>query len=70
MSFDEHFLLDGRKFDHGPAILRVTESGEEFSGDAKVRMVHVRLFGRFGEAEGEAAKLVCGHEVISPTFGG
>src|SRR6266853_2724476 len=52
LSFDEHFLFDGCEFDHGPRFIWITERGEEFSGDPKVRVVHVRLLGRFGEAQG------------------
>ena len=49
LGFDEHLLFNGREFDHGPAILRVAEGGEDLSGDAKIWMVHVRAFLCFGE---------------------
>src|SRR5260370_40341167 len=65
LSFDEHFLLDGCEFEHAPIFVGITERGEEFSGDAKARMVHVRLLLRFGEAKGEAPKVVGGHESTS-----
>ena len=50
LGFDEHLLFNGREFDHGPAILRVAEGGEDLSGNAKVRMVHVGAFLCLGEA--------------------
>src|SRR5260370_10652555 len=65
LSFDEHFLLDGREFDHGPRFIWITEGGEELSGDAKVWMVHVSLLRRFREANGKTAKFVRGHEYLS-----
>src|SRR5260370_31174663 len=58
LSFDEHFLLDGCEFEHAPIFVGITERGEELSGDAKVRMVHVRLLRRFREAKGKTAKFV------------
>lgn len=61
LGFDEHLLFNRREFDHGPAILRVAEGGEDLSRDAKVRMVHVRLLGRFREAKRETAKFVGRH---------
>src|SRR5467141_657722 len=65
LGFDEHLLLDGREFDHGPAILRVAEGCEDLSGHAKIRMVHVGALLGFGQAQGQAAKVVGGHGVAS-----
>jgi hypothetical protein len=41
LSLDEHLLFKGCEFDHGVVFVRVAESGEKFSCDAKVWMVHV-----------------------------
>src|SRR5207245_2688535 len=68
LGFDEHLLFNGREFDHGPAILRVAEGGEDLSGDAKIRMVHVGAFLRFGEAQGQVAKVVGGHERVTSVW--
>src|SRR6266446_6412843 len=65
LSFDEHFLLDGCEFEHATIFFGITERGEELSGDAKVRMVHVRLLRRFREAKGKTAEVVGGHLVAS-----
>src|SRR5258707_7239242 len=65
LSFDEHFLFEGCELDHGPRFIRITERGKEFSCDAKVWMVHVRLLGRFGETQGHASKFVRGHSCVS-----
>src|SRR5258708_19739956 len=65
LSFDEHFLLDGCEFEHAPIFVGITERGEELSGDAKVRMVHVRLLRRFREANCKTPKFVLGHEYLS-----
>src|SRR6267154_1576193 len=65
LSFDEHFLLDGCEFEHAPIFVGITKRGEELSGDAKVRMGHVRLLRRFREAKGKTAKVIGGHLVAS-----
>src|SRR6266850_2261044 len=61
LGFNKHLLFDRCEFDHGPAILRVAECGEDLSADAKVRMVHVDALFSFWKAEGQAAKVVGGH---------
>ncbi len=61
LGFDKHLLFDGREFDHSPAILWVAESGKDLSGDAKIGVIHVGVLGRFGEAQGKAAKILGGH---------
>ena len=38
---DEHLLLDGSEFHHGPAIFRVAQGGEDLSADTKIGMVHM-----------------------------
>jgi len=49
-------------------MLRVAEGCEDLSGDAKIRMVHMSFFGRLWEAEGQAAKVVGGHECVSSVW--
>src|SRR6266566_117487 len=65
LGFDEHLLFNGCEFDHSPAILRIAEGGEDLSGDAKIRMVHVGAFLGFREAQSQVAKIVGGHRVAS-----
>jgi hypothetical protein len=39
----------------------MTQGGENLAAYAEVGMVHVRAFLRFGQGEGELAKVGCGH---------
>jgi len=41
MGNDEFFLLCGSELDHSTRLVRIAESGEDFSGDAEVGMIHV-----------------------------
>src|SRR6266851_705365 len=61
MGLDEHLLFNGNEFDHGPTGFGVAEGGEDFSGDTKIRVVHVHALFGFREAEGEAAKFAGSH---------
>jgi hypothetical protein len=64
LSLDEHFLLKRCEFDHAPVFVGVTQGGEDFSGDSKVRVVHVGALLGFGEAQREAAKFVRSHNIV------
>ncbi len=57
MGLDELFLLDGSEFDHGELFVGVGESGEDFTGDAEVGVIHVLALFGFGEAQGDAAEV-------------
>jgi hypothetical protein len=65
MGFDEHFLLQGSEFDHGPFFVWVAEGGENLSADAEIGVIHVGPFLAFGEAEGQAAKVIGGQGKVS-----
>ena len=54
---DEFFLLDGSEFYHRKLFIGIGEGGEDFPGDAKVRMVHVLALFGFGQAERDAAEV-------------
>jgi hypothetical protein len=56
-------LFKRRELDHGPAGFGITKSCEDLAADAEVGMVHVGLLGGFWEAEGQAAKVIGGHEI-------
>jgi hypothetical protein len=57
MTFDEFFLLDGCELDHAPVFIWIGEGGEDFSGYAKIGVIHVLALFGFGEAESEAAEI-------------
>ena len=57
MGLNEIFLLDRGEFDHGELFVGVSESGEDFTGDAEVGVVHVLAPFGCGEAESEAAEV-------------
>src|SRR5437899_694231 len=61
LSLHEHLLLHGRELDHRPVIVGIPQRGEDLSGHAKVRVVHVGALLSFGEAQSQAAKVVAGH---------
>jgi hypothetical protein len=46
-------------------LLGVAEGSEYLAGNAKIRVIHVGLFGGFREAESEAAKVERGHSGCS-----
>jgi hypothetical protein len=53
---DEGLLLVGSKFEYAVTAVLCGESCEDAIVEAKVRMVHVRTFDRFGKLEGELAE--------------
>jgi hypothetical protein len=65
MGFDEHFLFQRSEFDHGPFFVWVAERGENLSADAEIGVIHVGPFLGFGEAKGQAAKVVGGQGKVS-----
>ena len=48
-SFEKLCWSSGRELDHGASLVGIAESGEDFSGDAEVGMVHVMALFGFGE---------------------
>ena len=57
MGLDEIFLLDGSELDHGELFVWIGKGGENFSGYSEVGMVHVLVFFRLREAEGDTAEV-------------
>jgi len=55
--FHPFLLLGGSKFDHAASFIGVAESGEDFSGDAKVGVVHVLTLLGFWQCECKAAEV-------------
>jgi len=59
--FGEVVLVFGRELDHAAGFVRVAQRGEDFSGYAEVRMVHVRVLFSFGESKGQLAEVFGSH---------
>ena len=61
----EFLLLLGRQLHHAQAVAGICERREDFSAHSKIRMVHMRAFGRFRKAKRHAAKVI-GSQAMPP----
>ena len=58
---DKTLLFLGCQFHHRPIFVGLTERGEDFVADTKIRMIHVRGFNCFRKTQGDLPKIICGH---------
>jgi len=64
--FREIVLLLRSELDHPPAFGGIPEGGKNLSLDAKIGMVHMSMFRGLRKSQCQAAKIVGGHERVSP----
>src|SRR3954454_9373637 len=62
---DQHRLLLLRQFHHAPALVGITEGGEDTFADAEIGRALMRAFDRAGESERCAAKMTGRHRALA-----